>query len=210
MFFLLFVCSFSTSAQQTDIFDASSPNLRVRSTSGSVQLGIATCDGCFSSISKKFDAILRTDGQATGNLIIAARSKDGIIFSTGDGNTDAKRMEIFNDGKVVIGNVGSTPSDYKLYVENGILAERLKVAVKTSADWADYVFEDDYHLLPLDQVKTFIEKNKHLPAVPSAEDMVKQGMDVLEMNAILLLKIEELMLYTIELNEKIKTLEKHL
>jgi len=197
-------------AQQFGIFYPTAPHLQVRSNSGSVQLGIATCNGCFSSIAKTSDVVLRANGMATGDFIISARSNDGIIFSTGDGNTDSKKMEILNNGKVIIGNVNNTPNDYKLYVEKGILAERLKVAVKTSSDWADYVFAKDYNLLPLEEVQSFIQQKQHLPDIPSADEMVKNGMDVLEMNAKLLQKVEELTLYLIQMNEKIKTLEQQL
>jgi hypothetical protein len=174
---------------------------------GSVQLGIATCDGCFSNIAKTGDAILRTNGMATGDLIIAARSNDGILFSTGNGSSDSKRMEIMNNGKVVIGNVSNTPNNYKLYVEDGILAERLKVAVKTSSDWADFVFAENYRLRSLAETKLFIQENQHLPDVPSAAEMVEKGLDVREMNALLLQKIEELTLHVIALNERVEELE---
>ena len=79
---------------------------------------------------------------------------------------------------------------------------------------ADYVFEEEYELMNLEEVKAFIEKNNHLPGIPSAAEMQKQGMSIGEMNTKLLEKIEELTLYMIELkkenkllNKKIKTLE---
>ena len=142
----------------------------------------------------------------TGNIIIAARSNDGIIFSTGDGNSDTKRVEILNDGKMVIGNV-TTPGNYGLYVEKGVLSERVKVAVKTTVDWADFVFEKNYPLMPLPQLEKFIENNKHLPDVPSAEEVVKNGLDVAIMDAALLKKIEELTLYVINLNKEVQKLK---
>lgn len=210
--FLFFLLPFSTllvqtQAQQIDLFYANSPHLQVRANMGSVQLGIATCNGCFSDIAKTGDAVLRTNGMATGDFIIAARSNDNIIFSTGNGSSDFKRMEIFNDGKVIVGNVNTRPGNYKLYVENGIMTERLKVAVKTSSDWADFVFAEDYELRTLEDTKTFIEENQHLPDVPSAEEMVERGLDVREMNALLLQKVEELTLHVIALNRRLGELE---
>jgi hypothetical protein len=114
-----------------------------------------------------------------------------------------------NDGRVRIGNV-PTIGDYKLYVERGILTERLKVSLKSSTDWSDYVFADDYKLKPLSEVETFLKKYKHLPNVPSADEVVASGIDVAQMDAKLLEKIEELTLYIINLNKKIETLEKEL
>lgn len=116
---------------------------------------------------------------------------------------------VHNDGKVSIGNVNkNTSSPYKLYVETGILTEKLKVAIATSTDWSDFVFANDYNLKPLSEVESFINKNKHLPDVPSASDMVTNGLDVAKMDAKLLQKIEELTLYVIEQQKEINTLKK--
>jgi hypothetical protein len=117
-------------------------------------------------------------------------------------------MVIYKNGKVRIGDVPTaTTYDYKLYVEKGILTERLKVALKTTGDWSDYVFADDYDLKSLDEVESFINANKHLPGVPSAQEVVNTGIDVAEMDATLLKKVEELTLYIIEQNKRIQSLE---
>lgn len=110
-------------------------------------------------------------------------------------------MRLEANGKVKIGAVDITPNGYKLFVEEGILAESLRVAVDRSEDWADYVFEENYDLMPLNDVKQFIDRNNHLPNVPSAKEMVSKGLDVLESDAILLRKIEEAYLYILEQQE---------
>jgi hypothetical protein len=74
----------------------------------------------------------------------------------------------------------------------------VKVAVKNASDWSAYVFEKGYKLAPLAEVARFIEANKHLPGVPSAAEVVEQGVDVAKMDAKLLEKIEELTLYSIQ------------
>ena len=74
--------------------------------------------------------------------------------------------------------------------------------------WADYVFEDDYKLRTLEEVETFIRKNKHLPDVPSAKVVEKEGISLGETSATLLRKIEELTLYMISSNKAMKTLQK--
>jgi hypothetical protein len=103
-----------------------------------------------------------------------------------------------------------TPAGYKLYVEQGILTEKVKVALKSTSDWADYVFEPNYKLRPLQDVEAYISANKHLPDVPSAQEMVNGGLDVAKSDALLLQKIEELTLYMIEQNKKIEALQTEL
>ncbi|MDO8367542.1 MAG: hypothetical protein Q7T20_12145 [Saprospiraceae bacterium] len=99
------------------------------------------------------------------------------------------------------------PSGYRLYVKGGILTERLKIANYNSSQWADYVFAPDYVLKPLSEVEAFVKANKHLPNVPSAQDIEKDGLDVADMLARQMEKIEELMLYTFELNKRVEKLE---
>ena len=96
---------------------------------------------------------------------------------------------------------------YRLYVQDGILTEKLKVALRNSGDWADYVFAPEYKLMPLSEVERFIKINKHLPNVPSAEEMVANGLDVSSTSAKLMEKIEELTLYVIKLNEEVQKLK---
>jgi trimeric autotransporter adhesin len=114
-----------------------------------------------------------------------------------------------DDGSVKIGAV-TTPNvaGYRLYVDQGILTEKVKVAVAGSAQWSDYVFAKDYNLMPLDEVEQFVKKNKHLPNVPSADEMVKEGNDLGKTDAKLLEKIEELTLYIIEMKKENDMLKK--
>jgi hypothetical protein len=117
-----------------------------------------------------------------------------------EGNVDVQT------GTVRVGNV-TTPAGYKLYVEQGILTEKVKVAVATSPAWADYVFATDYNLKPLSEVEAFIKENKHLPNVPSADELVKEGLDLGKMQATQMEKIEELTLYIIEMKKEIEMLK---
>jgi hypothetical protein len=99
------------------------------------------------------------------------------------------------------GNVGigtNVPdSYYKLSVRGPIRATEVRV----NTGWADYVFEKDYRLQPLAEVEAYIKENKHLPDVPSAAEVEQNGINVGEMNAVLLRKIEELTLHLIELKK---------
>ena len=75
---------------------------------------------------------------------------------------------------------------------------------------ADFVFSDDYQLRPLSEVKAFITKNKHLPEIKSAQEMQENGVSINELQTQLLQKIEELTLYILQQEERIKALEMEL
>lgn len=125
---------------------------------------------------------------------------------------DAVEKELFSidsyEGRVKIGDVNTQIDGYKLYVEQGILTEKVKVAVKNSKDWYDHVFHKNYSLMPLNQLDAYIQKNKHLPGIPTTEEVMKDGQDLGKMNALLLQKIEELTLYTIELKKELDETKK--
>lgn len=139
----------------------------------------------------------------TGNNAYIFNRENGFL-SFGTNNTN--RMSIGNNGVVMIGNV-TMPAGYKLYVETGILTEKIKVSLKSSANWADYVFAENYKLTPLKEVESFIQKNKHLPGMLSADKMVEEGLDLAKMDAKLLEKIEELTLYMIKLEKEVEQLK---
>ena len=81
--------------------------------------------------------------------------------------------------------------------------------IYVNASGADFVFNDDYNLRPLQEVKSYIEDNHHLPEIPSAKQMHEEGISVDQMVIKLLQKVEELTLYTIQQEERIKELEKN-
>jgi len=116
------------------------------------------------------------------------------------------RFTIMDDGRVGIGTT-YIPSNYKLAVAGKIIAEEVMVKLQ-SAGWPDYVFNQDYKLRPLHEVKEFVKTNKHLPDIPSAAQVVENGLSMGEMQSKLLQKIEELTLYIIELESRISQLEK--
>lgn len=102
-------------------------------------------------------------------------------------------------GSVGIGTV-SIPTGYKLAVAGNLIAEKVKV--KKSNTWPDYVFSPNYKLPNLTEVETFIKQNSHLPEIPSAIEIEKDGQDLGDMNRLLLKKVEELTLYLIELKKE--------
>jgi hypothetical protein len=89
--------------------------------------------------------------------------------------------------------------DGKMEVDNIIKAKEIEV--KTNV-FADYVFYDNYRPMPLEELHQYILSNKHLPEVPTQEEAIKNGINIGEMNVLLLKKIEELTLYVIELKQE--------
>lgn len=94
---------------------------------------------------------------------------------------------------------------YKLAVNGSIHAKSIDVDLN---GWADYVFDENYDLKSIDEVASFIKENKHLPGVKSAEEMTSKSVNLGDNQQMLMQKIEELTLYIIELNNRIKELEK--
>jgi len=107
------------------------------------------------------------------------------------------------DGNVAIGKIAPR-DDYKLTVDGSILCEKIKVVTHAGAD---FVFEDGYSLKAINELESYVNSHKHLPDVPSANEMINDGLELTEMNILLLRKVEELTLYIIEQNKRIEKLE---
>jgi len=95
-------------------------------------------------------------------------------------------------------------SSNNCYVRGQIRGQEVVV---TMIGWPDYVFEKEYKLMPLSVVKDSVNKYKHLPGIPSMDDILKNGANVGDVQALLLKKIEELTLYTISLQEQVDQLK---
>jgi hypothetical protein len=127
------------------------------------------------------------------------------INNGGTGNI-IERMRLDHNGNLGIGTIH--PSE-KLTVNGTIVARKVKVSIQ-EGDYADYVFASNYKLRSLTSVENFIKKYKHLPGVPSAEEVRKAGMDIGSSQVILLRKIEELTLYMLHQHDEIRKLKKQL
>jgi ABC-type cobalt transport system substrate-binding protein len=110
-------------------------------------------------------------------------------------------MALNQNGNFGIGTI--SPGNYKLNVAGKIRAD--EIVVNTTG--ADFVFDSTYNLRTLPELETFIKQNKHLPEIALAKEMQENGVSAGEMQAKLLQKIEELTLYTIELEKRVKKLE---
>jgi|GEM_PF-4227925 hypothetical protein len=146
---------------------------------------------------------------ATGNLIGANLNVSTNATIGGDVGV-SQNLNVGNRVTIGLQNTTTIPNGYRLYVAEGILTERVKVAIQNSSNWADYVFQPDYQLRPLSEVAQFIEQNGHLPGVPSAQEVAQQGIDVAAMDAKLLEKIEELTLYLLQMKKENEDLRKEL
>jgi len=122
----------------------------------------------------------------TGSAIVF-----GVPSNTADG---VERMRITSTGDVGIGT--DNTRGYKLAVAGNMIAESIKVQMQSS--WPDYVFTKDYSLPSLAEIEKHINDKGHLPGIPSAAEVRENGIELGDMNAKLLKKIEELTLYLIE------------
>ncbi|RED42166.1 hypothetical protein DFQ10_10961 [Winogradskyella eximia] len=146
------------------------------------------------------DNIYTTDGTLAGNRIVTMNN-NRLMFDTDNSGAIyiGDRNDIANNNNFPMMN-----DSYRLFVEGGILTEKVKVALRSTANWADFVFENDYKLPSLREVEAFIKKNKHLPGIESADELVENGLDLADMQAKQMQKIEELTLYTIEQDKVLK------
>ncbi len=124
------------------------------------------------------------------------------VFSV-DGTTSKIKFSADNTSYVQNNlGIGTTNTQgYKLAVNGDAIFTKIKV--KTYGTWPDYVFHRSYNLRPLKDLETYIKQNNHLPDVPSANEVEKNGLDLGDNQAALLKKIEELTLYIIEQDKKI-------
>jgi hypothetical protein len=163
---------------------------------GNLRLSNGTTDG----------ARLVWRGGANGSQEYRARiAPEGFLaFFPGEGNPTT--LTLTQDGNVGIGT--TYPGTFKLAVEGKIAARGVKV---TTAAFADYVFEPTYQLRSISSVESYINENKHLPGMPSAKEVEKDGgFELGNMNVKLLEKIEELTLYVIELKKENEQMKKEI
>ncbi len=194
--------------------------------------GALTTSGYQDFMGTKVTAILGDDyneytcfGSARGGMIRG--SNEGYLILSGNPNGYGNRNVYINrytsNGDVIMtagsGQVGIGVDDpeYKLDVAgtvhaNSIIADgnirASEIIISTTG--ADFVFADDYQLRPLSEVKAFITENKHLPEIKSAQEMQENGVGINELQTQLLQKIEELTLYILQQEERIKALEAEL
>lgn len=157
------------------------------------------------------DDIVPPDNEVpSGAVVLDGRSKNGTSLV----NNNVLMVNSYGKNLVAVkanGSVGIGVTDtkgYKLAVAGSMIAEKVKV--KLQGSWPDYVFEEDYQLPSLAAVASYVQVHKHLPGVPSAEEVEKEGLDLGEMDKQLLQKVEELTLYLIDLKRENEQLKKRI
>ena len=118
-------------------------------------------------------------------------------------NASGVAMKVTGNGNVGVGTLN--PKGYKLAVEGTIAGRKVRVSQES---WADFVFHPDFKLPSLQETEAFIQQHEHLPGIPAEKDIKAEGVDLGEMNKLLLQKIEEQMLYIIQLNKQVQQLSK--
>ena len=121
-----------------------------------------------------------------------------MLMLTSSGSTGNNNYLLFiaDNGDVSIGTNDAQGYNLAVKGRDGIIAE--EVTVKLHGNWPDFVFKKDYGLMSLNDVEAYITENSHLPNVPSEKEIQEDGIKLGEMDAVLLRKIEELTLYTLE------------
>ena len=173
------------------VYNGSLPSFELQSSISRLQIGMATSDWSFAYGARSGDAVLRTLG-GTNSMVLymPSSNNDGNSYIAFGDDANNLWMKIFNNKVVRIAGT--------------LVANRIQVRTDV---WSDYVFDPNYKLSSLDEIEAFIKEKKHLPEVPSASQVIEEGIDVAQMNAILLKKIEELTLLMIEQNKTIKDLQ---
>jgi hypothetical protein len=148
---------------------------------------ISNANGAFTLASHQGMFLMERMAIDSDGFHIARVSAQDVFLANGGGNV----------------GIGTTNATDKLTVNGRVKCEELWV----DTVGADFVFEEGYSLMPLDEVETYIERNGHLPEIASAVEMRANGLGVGEFQTQLLQKIEELTLHVIEQNKRIEALE---
>ncbi|MEI6434595.1 MAG: hypothetical protein WCP32_07110 [Bacteroidota bacterium] len=159
---------------------------------GSKNIAIGAFAGYYETGSNKLYIDNLSRGSASNAMSL------GLIY--GEFNSDPAFQKLIINANVGIGTVNPT---YKLAVNGSIRAKEIVV----NTGWSDFVFDEGYNLMSLHKLEKYILNNKHLPDIPDAAEVDKNGVSLGEMDSKLLQKIEELSLYVIELNKKVEKLQ---
>lgn len=150
-------------------------------------------------------------GRVGGNMLeygalafVGADTNQNGRFAFVDRDLATERMVVLNTGNVGIGT--SAPTE-RLDVAGNLRVRGAIVYGAPAVPVPDYVFESDYRLMPVSELKQYLDKEKHLPNMPKASEIQEKGINLGEFQMKLLEKVEELTLYTVEQAKRIEALE---
>ena len=166
----------------------SNPQVRL-DVDGSFQATNANINGALTASSATINGAANVTGTLTANS------------ATINGAANVTGALTANSAKIT-GEIRANSAEIK----GKIKAQEIEVTLDVK-DWPDFVFENDYTLMTLQETEDFIKENKHLPNVPSAAEVEANGVNLGEMNAILIQKVEELTLYILDLQKQINELK---
>ncbi|WP_350292604.1 fibronectin type III domain-containing protein [uncultured Croceitalea sp.] len=143
--------------------------------------------------------------ESTGSNAITVTT-DASSGGGGSGWSETASVASYS-GQVAVGT-STVPSGYKMAIDGNLIVEEVKVQL--SGNWPDYVFDQDYKLPTLEEIRKHIQEKGHLPNIPSVKEVESNGIELGEMNRLLLEKIEELMLYTIKQQAIIESMQREI
>lgn len=169
--------------------------------------------GMFRLFDKNGQINFKFNDNGNDNVFLELPKQNSRIVISGQGNylpehkfvvrgSSMIEGNILTDSNIGIGtNLFADGSDsYRLSVNGAVRAHRVKVYTT----WADFVFEKEYQLPTLKEVEKHIQEKGHLKDIPSAKEVEQNGIELGEMNKLLLQKVEELTLYLIEMNKELE------
>jgi len=176
--------------------------------SGNIFIGVPNVDMVFSNSSGRLwiGTLTNMTNTEQARMNIIAPSTDNGLFIQSYGTKYALSLKTMVSTSVAINVRGSDNAiNYAVKGNGEVFARKYTTTLGTIPD---YVFDPLYKLLPLNELKTYITTNKHLPNIPSAKEYEERGeLDLGELNRKLLEKVEELTLYILQLEERTKALE---
>jgi hypothetical protein len=147
--------------------------------------------------------VFSTGNAGRGMQVAGAYDFDNFFARRGRDNVWQPWVALWHSGNF-------DPTKYVL-ASGGTITGDLRISGKLTTNPgttpADYVFEPDYKLSSLSEVETYTKANKHLPEVPSASEMTEKGVNLAQMNMVLLKKVEELTLHAIEQEKSVAELK---
>ncbi|MGZ4036342.1 MAG: hypothetical protein ACXVPQ_00850 [Bacteroidia bacterium] len=156
------------------------------------------------SVSPTPDDMFTIYGSGSTEIKSKATNASDYVFTITDPVANTKNFSVRKDGTVSIGDYYNTA--YKLTVNGTALFTEAYVMLKSA--WPDYVFKNDYKLMPLEKLEAYVKANHHLPSVPSESNIAEKGLNLGEVSKVQMEKIEELTLYIIELKKEVDALKK--